>query len=101
MGKTGYKSFASLERYFTDDNSYAGITKANVNTDPDYIAPVLDTETCVPSTRYYNTLRTMNGTKNNCSRGYEGSTVTLTANANQFVSKMKNAQFPIPKCAPT
>lgn len=86
MGNTGYKSFASLEKYYTDDNSYAGETKPNVVTDPNYIAPVLDTETCVPSARYYNTVQTLQATKNNCSAGYAGSTVTLTANANQFVS---------------
>jgi hypothetical protein len=86
MGNTGYKSFASLEKYYTDDNSYAGETKPNVVTDPNYIAPVLDTETCVPSVRYYNTVQTLQATKNNCSSGYAGSAVTLTAHANQFVS---------------
>lgn len=86
MGNTGYKSFASLELYFTDDNSYAGVTKPNVITDPDYIAPVLDTLTCAPSVRYYNTVRTRSAIKNNCSSGYNGSNVTLTADANQFVS---------------
>jgi hypothetical protein len=91
MGNTGYKSFASLELYYTDDNSYAGATKANVVTDPDYIAPVLDTVTCVPSARYYNTVRTMDATKNGCSSGYSGSSVTLTANANQFVSAISVA----------
>jgi hypothetical protein len=91
MGNTGYKSFASLELYYTDDNSYAGATKANISTDPDYIAPILDTATCVPSARYYNVERTMNATKNDCSSGYAGSVVTLTANANQFVSALSIA----------
>jgi len=91
MGNTGYKSFASLELYYTDDNSYAGTTKPNVNTDPDYIAPVLDTATCIPSARYYNTVRTLNATKNDCASGYFGSEVTLTANANQFVSTINVA----------
>lgn len=86
MGNTGYKSFASLEKYYTDDNSYAGETKPNLVTDSDYIAPNLDTETCTPSTRFYNTVRTLDVIKNDCSSGYAGSTVTLTANANQFVS---------------
>src|SRR5258705_1233372 len=86
MGNTGYKSFASLEQYYTDDNSATGITKPNINTDPDYIAPVLDTVTCVPGARYYNTVRTGTATKDNCSSGYTGSVVTLTANAYQFVS---------------
>lgn len=91
MGNTGYKSFASLELYYTDDNSYAGTTKANVSTDPDYIAPILDTATCIPSARYYNTVRTLAATRNNCSSGYSGNSVTLTANANQFVSAISVA----------
>ncbi len=91
MGNTGYKSFASLELYYTDDNSYAGTTKANASTDPDYIAPILDTATCVPSPRYYNTVRTLDATRNNCSIGYSGDSVMLTANANQFVSAISLA----------
>ncbi|MCV9928116.1 DUF5977 domain-containing protein [Flavobacterium sp. LS1R49] len=88
MGNTGYKSFASLELYYIDDNSYAGTTKTNITTDPDYIAPILDTVTCTPSPRYYNTVRTLTKTKNNCSSGEIGSAVTLTANAKLFVSEI-------------
>jgi hypothetical protein len=91
MGNTGYKSFASLELYYTDDNSYAGETKENVSTDPDYIAPILDTAACVPSARFYNEARTLNTAKNDCSGGYSGSVVTLTANAGQFVSSLSAA----------
>lgn len=86
MGNTGYKSFASLELYYTDDQSYAGVTKPNVNLDPDYIAPILDTATCTPSARFYNTIRTLTVKKNDCSSGEAGSEVTLTANVNQFLS---------------
>jgi len=88
MANTGYKSFASLELYYTDDNSYAGTTKPNIVTDADYIAPVLDTVSCPPSVRYYNTEISRSATKNNCNSGYSGSTVTLTALANQFVSNL-------------
>jgi hypothetical protein len=91
MGNTGYKSFASLELYYTDDNSYAGMTKANISTDPDYIAPVLDTEACAPSARYYNTEISRSAAKKNCNSGYFGSIVTLTALANQFVSSLSAA----------
>jgi hypothetical protein len=87
MENTGYKSFAELELYFIDDNSYAGVRKPNIVTDiRDYIAPVLDTKTCAPSVRYYNTLLTKSAKRNNCSSGYSGSNATLTADANQFVS---------------
>jgi hypothetical protein len=86
MGNTGYKFFASLEQYYTDDNSSVGVTKPNIVTDPDYIAPFLDTTSCPPSTRFYNEVKTLTVTKNDCSSGYAGSSITLTANANQFVS---------------
>ncbi|MXO07092.1 DUF5977 domain-containing protein [Flavobacterium sp. HBTb2-11-1] len=86
MENTGYKSFETLERYYTDDNTSTGETKPNIVTDPDYIAPFLDTENCPPGARFYNTKQTKTITRNNCSPGYLGSAVTLTANANQFVS---------------
>lgn len=88
MGNTGYKSFASLELYYTDDNSYAGSTKPNIVTDPDYIAPILDIINCAPTPRYYNEEMTRSATKNNCNSGYSGTAVTLTALANQFVSNV-------------
>lgn len=91
MGNTGYKSFEKLELYFTDDGSYAGVRKPNVVTDPDYIAPLLDTATCAPSIRFYNSERKRSATKNNCSAGYSGNYVTLTAFPNQFVSTINEA----------
>jgi hypothetical protein len=91
MGNTGYKSFETLELYFTDDGSYAGKRKPNVVTDPDYVAPVLDVVTCAPSTRYYNAEKKMNAIRNNCDVGYIGSNATLTAYANQFVSNIDEA----------
>lgn len=87
MGNTGYKSFANLELYYTDNGSPTGSKpKPNVVTDPDYIAPVLDTVTCAPSTRYYSAEKKLSAKKNNCGAGYSGSTVTLTALPNQFFS---------------
>ncbi len=52
--------------------------------DPDGIS---DTGT----TEYYNTLRTLVATKNDCSAGYIASSVMLTANANQFASAISVA----------
>lgn len=86
MENTGYKSFEILERYYTDDGTPTGETKPNIITDPDYIAPVLDTEMCPPAQRYYNTMQTKAVTKDNCASGKVGTEVTLTANANMFVS---------------
>ncbi|AOC93728.1 hypothetical protein BB050_00574 [Flavobacterium anhuiense] len=92
MGNTGYKSFGALELYYVDDGSPTGQpTKPNVVTDPDYIAPVLDTTTCAPSIRYYSVEKRLSAKKNNCGSGYSGSTVTLTALANQFVSTISLA----------
>lgn len=88
MQNTGFKSFETLERYFTDDGSSTGETKPNLVTDPDYIAPVRDIAECPPAERYYNTAQTKTVTKNNCGSGYTGSSVTLTAYANQFVSNV-------------
>ncbi|MCP2027481.1 hypothetical protein L1276_002638 [Flavobacterium sp. HSC-32F16] len=92
MGNTGYKSFAALELYYVDDGTPTGQpTKPNVVTDPDYIAPVLDTATCAPSIRYYSVEKRLSAKKNNCGTGYSGSTVTLTALPNQFVSTISLA----------
>lgn len=86
MQNTGYKSFETLEKYFTDDGSSTGETKPNVVTDPDYIAPVQDFAECPSTDRYYNTIQTKTVTKKNCGTGYTGSSVTLTAYPNQFFS---------------
>lgn len=86
MANTGYKSFTLLERYYKDDGSSTGDTKPNVVTDPDYIAPILDTTSCPQAVRYYNTEQTKTITKNSCAVGEIGTEVTLTAYVNQFVS---------------
>ncbi|WP_433815844.1 DUF5977 domain-containing protein [Flavobacterium johnsoniae] len=86
MENTGYKSFALLEKYYTDDGTSTGETKPNAISDPDYIAPFLDTISCPPVTRYYNTQQSKSVIKNDCAAGYLGSSVTLIADANQFVS---------------
>jgi hypothetical protein len=46
MANTGYKAWSTLEEYFTDTGDATGITKPNVDTDPDYVAPVYDTTMC-------------------------------------------------------
>lgn len=42
---TGNKAWRNLEQYYLDNNQPTGRTKANVPTDPDYVAPVPDS-TC-------------------------------------------------------
>lgn len=86
MENTGYMSFAFLEKYYTDDNTPTGEIKPNVTTDPDYLAPALDTTMCPPAVRYYNTQQTKTVAKNNCFAGETGTEVELIAYANQFVS---------------
>lgn len=86
MANSGYKSFETLELYYIDDKSYAGQRKPNVITDPDYIAPVLDTVSCAPGVRYYNTEKSVYTTRNNCPINYKGSSVKVTAYPNQFAS---------------
>lgn len=86
MENTGYKSFETLERYYTDNGNSTGETKPNIVTDPDYIAPFLDTTNCPPGARFYNTTQTKTVTRNNCNSGYSGNNVTLTAYPNQFFS---------------
>ncbi len=86
MGNTGYKFYDILEQYYTDDGTSTGETKANIKTDPDYIAPFKDETDCPPSIRFYNTTQTKTVTKNDCNSGYSGNEVTLTAYPNQFVS---------------
>jgi hypothetical protein len=54
--RTGYSLYAILEQYYTDDNSATGVTKANVNTDPDYIPQALDPTNCSTATYLTRTL---------------------------------------------
>jgi hypothetical protein len=86
MENTGYKFYATLERYYTDDGTSTGETKPNIKTDRDYIAPFQDEIDCPPAIRFYNTTQTKTINRNNCDSGYLGSDVTLTAYPNQFVS---------------
>ena len=42
----GYKAYANLEQYYLDNGVSTGITKPNNYGDPDYVAPVWDTDFC-------------------------------------------------------
>jgi len=47
---TGYKSYASLEMYYTDDNTATGAPLiANISGAAFYIAPVYDAANCLPA----------------------------------------------------
>lgn len=72
---TGYSTFTTLEQYYTDTNTATGVTKTNVNTDPDYIAPVSDPANC--STSSYQSVTLKTGTSTNVC----ASTSTVTAYA--------------------
>jgi len=54
---TGYKSYTTLEQYYTDNSAATGTTKANTLGDPDYIAPVFDDSTCPIPTSYSYSVR--------------------------------------------
>lgn len=89
-GNTGFKQFANLELYYPDDNSVAGETKPNVYGTIGYIAPFYD-ETCTPSERFYNQVRTLSGTKDDCTSGQTGVSLTMTVEANMFISTVSLA----------
>lgn len=46
--QTGYKGWSNLVQYYIDDNTITGLTKPNVDSDPDYFPPVLDIINCPP-----------------------------------------------------
>ncbi len=45
----GKASFTILEEYYIDDNSNTGNVKPNIDSDPDYIAPFYDSNSCIPA----------------------------------------------------
>ena len=46
MSNTGYKAYTNLEKYYIDNGIATGVTKPNSVSDPDYVAPVYDTNYC-------------------------------------------------------
>lgn len=48
----GYQGWTTIEKYYTDDNSLfsPSTTKSNVDTDPDYVAPIVNTTACPVTT---------------------------------------------------
>jgi len=50
--RTGYKGWSTLEEYDTYHGTATGVTKPNVPSDPDYVAPVWDPATCQPQTLF-------------------------------------------------
>lgn len=64
---TGYKGYSEIEEYYLGEGEVAtGVRKPNDVGDPDYIAPVEDTDTC-PVGITYTAVRTRVFFKNNCS----------------------------------
>ena len=89
MANTGYKGYTNLEQYYTDDSSATGTTKANAIGGADYIAPVSDTGTC-PAI-FNSVVYSEPAIRNNCSTGYAGTSIVLTATAGQFTSSTSQA----------
>lgn len=46
MANTGKKAYKTLEQYNVATGEATGVTKPNIDTDADYVAPVDDTGTC-------------------------------------------------------
>ena len=47
---TGWKIYQRLEQYLVSNNQSTGVTKPNIPTDPDYVEPVIDLNSCpIPS----------------------------------------------------
>lgn len=46
MANSGYKGYATLEEYWTDNGAATGVTKANTEGQADYIAPIYDPTAC-------------------------------------------------------
>jgi hypothetical protein len=46
-GNTGYQGYATLQEYNIETLVATGVTKDNIDSDPDYIAPVFDIVACV------------------------------------------------------
>ena len=46
MSNTGFKAYTNLEQYYVDSGVATGTTKTNSISDPDYVAPVYDTNYC-------------------------------------------------------
>jgi hypothetical protein len=90
MSNTGYKGYTALQQYYTDDSSSTGTTKANSSSDPNYIAPVLDTGTCATTT-YYSAVYSATAYRNNCGDDYSGTGVTLSSTYGQFTSIISQA----------
>ena len=85
--KTGYKSWTTLEEYYTDNGELTGNEKPNQQYYPDYNAPIYDDATCVvTATVYYSVEKSATAQKNDCLSGQVGSTETYTIDAGEFTS---------------
>jgi len=46
IGQTGYEGWNTLQQYYTDDSSLTGLTKPNISSDGNYVAPVSNVGVC-------------------------------------------------------
>lgn len=46
MANSGYKGWSTLEQYYTDTSAATGVTKPNIPSDANYVAPVYDLTAC-------------------------------------------------------
>ena len=85
MSNTGYKHWSQLEEYYLDTGLPTGVTKPNTSLDPNYVAPVLDLNSC-PLT-YYTVTRSQSFTKNDCQTGQVGTSTLFTKDYTSAISQ--------------
>lgn len=85
--RTGFMGWSTLEEYYTDNNELTGITKANSVEDPDYLAPVFDTDACEPEiTVYENVELSQMIQKNDCTYPSVGTSLEYVVPAGTYTS---------------
>lgn len=88
--RTGFKTFATLEQYYTDTGLNTGVVKPNDPGDPDYIAPIYDTVAC-PLPVYYSFERSGIFIRSNCGTDYTGGPQTYTVSAGSYTATTQAA----------
>lgn len=86
--RTGKLAFSRLEKVFADDNTLVKpySVKANVQGDPDYIAPITDPTIVVGSTPFPSAAINRAGTftRSNCGANFLGSTAMINISAGYY-----------------
>lgn len=85
MANTGYKGWNTLEKYNVETGEALGETKANISSDPDYVAPVYDTTTC-PITLNL----TISPSSTNIDKDPNGVNINVTSNTDWVITNLSS-----------